>query len=93
MDFEWDAAKDLSNFVKHGVRFNEALDCFSDPQGFVLEDVRHSKLEQRFYWVGKDVFGRILTVGFTHRAGIIRIIGAAEWREFRKKYYEKAGDQ
>jgi len=46
----------------------------------VARDLSHSKTEQRFYCSGK-VQGGVLTVRFTHRGGVIRIIGAGYWRK------------
>ncbi len=89
MDFEWNPIKDLENIKKHGVSFAEAMGAFSDPEGIDLEDTKHSKHEARHYWVGKIQDGRVITVRYTMRGELIRIIGAAEWREFRR-LYEKA---
>ncbi|MCO6430795.1 MAG: BrnT family toxin [Deltaproteobacteria bacterium] len=89
MEFEWDAAKAAENLEKHKVDFVEAVESFSDPNGFVLEDVKHSKDEERFFWVGKSASGRVLTTRFTRRERVIRIIGSAEWRDFRRLYDEK----
>lgn len=89
MEFEWDAAKEERNVRKHNVDFSAAAESFSDPKGFALMDDKHSRTEQRFYWVGKTALGKILTTRFTVRAGKIRIIGAAEWRDFRDMYHEK----
>jgi uncharacterized DUF497 family protein len=58
----------------------------------VLVDVRHSEVEQRFYWIGRSASGRVFTTRFIRRAAKIRIIGSAEWREFRRRYNEKARD-
>lgn len=90
MDFEWDAEKAEENLRKHKVTFSEAAESFSDPDGFVLRDDKHSGREERFYWVGKSASDRIITTRYTKRGGKIRIIGSAEWREFRSMYYEKA---
>ena len=89
MDFEWDAGKAEENLRKHKVSFSEAVETFSDPMGFVLKNEKHSSKEQRFYWIGKSDSGRILTTRFTRRGDKIRIIGSAEWREFRRMYNEK----
>ena len=89
MDFEWDANKADENLRKHRVTFSEAVETFSDPNGFVLSNDKHSKKEQRFYWIGKSESGRVLTTRFTKRGEIVRIIGSAEWREFRRLYNEK----
>ena len=89
MQFEWDLAKEITNLAKHGVSFAEAVECFSDPKGFVLENIKHSVIEKRLLWVGKTKSGRILTVRYTRRGEKIRIIGAGEWRKFRRMYYER----
>ena len=53
----------------------------------IAEDVSHSRAEKRYYCFGKVTDG-ILTVRFTYRKGVIRIIGAGYWRK-GKKIYEK----
>jgi uncharacterized protein len=90
MEFEWDASKEADNLRKHRVTFVEAVESFFDPHGLLLVDEKHSGVEDRFYWVGKSASGRVLTTRFTRRGAKIRIIGSAEWREFRRLYSEKA---
>ena len=87
--FEWDTAKALSNLLKHGVNFEEAREIFKDPYVVHLKDELHSDSEERHYAVGKTLSGRIITVRYTLREEAIRIIGAAEWRRWRKYYYEQ----
>jgi len=86
-DFEWDAAKDHENQKKHAVSFTVAQLAFLDEKRIILEDMEHSSDEKRFYCLGR-VAGEILTVRFTYRNNIIRIIGAGFWRK-GKKLYEK----
>lgn len=88
MKFEWDILKEIKNIQKHKVSFAESVESFSDPNGFEVEDVNHSEVENRFYWIGKIQDGRILTTSFTRRDEVIRIIGSAEWRKFRRYYNE-----
>lgn len=90
MEFEWDPVKENRNELKHRVSFTESVETFSDPNGFELDDVKHSKNEMRFYWIGKTENGRVLTTWFTRKEEVIRIIGSAEWRKFRRLYYEAA---
>jgi len=90
MEFEWDASKEADNLRKHGVSFAEAVESFFDPHGLLFVDEKHSRAEDRFYWVGKSTSGRVLTTRFTRRDTNIRIIGSAEWRDFRRLYSEKA---
>ena len=93
MEFEWDASKEADNLRKHRVSFAEAVESFFDLHGLLLVDDKHSRAEERFYWVGKCSSGRVLTTRFTRRGTKIRIIGSAECREFRRLYSEKAKNQ
>ena len=90
LEFEQDPIKEEDNIRKHKVSFIEATQAFLDEYGFELEDSKHSQSEKRKYWVGKISSGKVLTIRFTRRKEKIRIIGAAEWREFRRIYNEKA---
>ena len=83
--FDWDSDKDAENQQKHGVPFIRAQYAFADPRRVIARDVTHSKSEERFYCFG-DVDGGVLTVRFTYRASVIRIIGAGYWRKGRAVY-------
>ena len=83
--FEWDASKDKQNQDKHDVSFEFAQYAFADPNRVIAEDLSHSQKEKRYYCFGKVGDG-IITVRFTFRGGIIRIIGAGYWRKGRKLY-------
>lgn len=85
--FEWDNEKDLANQAKHGVSFFLAQFAFADLRRVIAEDLSHSAREKRYYCFGK-VEGDILTVRFTYRGGVLRIIGAGYWRK-GKRIYEK----
>ena len=85
--FDWDSDKDSENQRKHGVSFSRAQFAFADSQRVVARDVTHSQTEERFYCFG-EVDGGVLTVRFTYRASIIRIIGAGYWRK-GKTIYER----
>jgi uncharacterized DUF497 family protein len=83
--FEWDATKDRGNRRKHGVGFGEAQFAFADPRRVIAEDVSHSEDEPRYFCFGKVGDG-IMTVRFTYRAGVIRILGAGYWRKGKRTY-------
>ncbi len=53
----------------------------------IARDLGHSESEERFYCFGK-VQGGVLTVRFTYRGNLIRIIGAGYWRK-GKQIYDK----
>ena len=86
--FEWDAAKDFANQRKHHVAFALAQFAFADPQRVIAKDMHHSDQERRFYCFGW-VDERVLTVRFTYREGLIRIIGAGFWRKGKTIYEEE----
>ena len=83
--FDWDSEKDAENQRKHGVSFNRAQYAFADPQRVIARDALHSQAEDRFYCFG-EVDGGVLTVRFTYRASVIRIIGAGYWRKGKATY-------
>jgi uncharacterized DUF497 family protein len=85
--FEWDDAKDAANQLKHGVSFTLAQQVFLDPRRVIAKDLKHGQRETRFYCFGEIQEG-ILTVRFTWRQKVIRIIGAGFWRE-GKAIYER----
>ena len=85
--FDWDTDKDAENQQKHGVSFSRAQYAFADPQRVIAKDITHSQTEERFYCFG-EVDGGVLTVRFTFRTSIIRIIGAGYWRK-GKAIYER----
>jgi uncharacterized protein len=85
--FDWDTDKDAENQLKHGISFARAQYAFADPQRVIAKDITHSRTEERFYCFG-EVDGGVLTVRFTYRASVIRIIGAGYWRK-GKVIYER----
>jgi len=85
--FDWNPIKDRENELKHGVGFAQAQLAFADPHRVIEEDLEHSEDEPQFFCYGR-VGGGILTVRFTYRSGMIRIVGAGYWRK-GKRIYER----
>ncbi len=83
--FEWDPKKDHENQKRHGVLFGKAQMAFADPNRVIAEDLSHSSSEKRHYCFGQ-VEGGVLTVRFTYREDVIRIIGAGYWRKGKRTY-------
>lgn len=86
--FEWDFDKDVENQQKHGVSFSLAQEAFLDPKRVIARDLAHSESEERFYCFGL-VGGGVLTVRFTYRKYVIRIIGAGYWRKGKRIYEQE----
>jgi uncharacterized protein len=76
MRFEWDDNKAKSNFLKHGIQFEEAVTVFADPYLMFTEDSSHSQGEEREWAIGEMEDGSIVVVVFTMRGERIRIISA-----------------
>lgn len=87
MKFAWDQKKEATNRQTHDVDFETAKLAFNDPHRVILADEKHSVKEARLFCFGM-VKARVLTVRFTMREGVCRIIGAGYWRT-GKKIYEK----
>jgi uncharacterized DUF497 family protein len=83
--FDWDPKKNLENQAKHGVAFEKAQHAFADPKRVIAEDLSHSAGEKRYYCFGA-FGGGVLTVRFTYRESVIRIIGAGYWRKGKAIY-------
>ena len=91
MEFEWDDEKAETNAKKHGVRFQDAVKAFDDPNGFELLDEDHSFAEARFQLIAM-ADGTILLVVFTERVNAIRHICARKAnREGIEIYYGREG--
>ena len=86
--FEWDSDKDKINQKKHDVSFAIAQYAFLDPKRIIAKDLKHSGREERYFCIGK-VDEEIITVRFTYRGNIIRIIGAGYWRKGKVVYEKK----
>jgi hypothetical protein len=57
-EFEWDQSKASSNFLKHGVTFEEAVSVFADPLAVIFDDYGHSEEESR-----EIIVGTLLSIG------------------------------
>ncbi len=87
--FEWNKRKEKQNLRKHGVSFFQAQQAFLDPCRVITRDLKHSGKEERYFCLGRVGDG-ILTVRFTYRGKVIRIIGAGYWRRGKELYEEKS---
>ena len=58
---------------------------FLDAKRVIARDVAHSQVEPGVYCFGRLGKG-VLSVRFTHRDKVIRIIGAGYWRKGKRVY-------
>ncbi len=88
MKFEWDNQKSISNDQKHGVSFQEAITVFGDSLAISFNDPDHSLNESRFLMFGLSKLNRLLTVSFTERNNVVRIISAREITKSERRIYD-----
>lgn len=87
--FEWDQANIEKNWLKHKVSPIECEQIFFNKPLLVVEDLKHSQRERRYYALGHTDNGRLLFVAFTIRENLIRVISTRDMsRKERKKYEE-----
>lgn len=85
-EFEWDPDKSEANLIKHGIDFEDAIGVFYGPI-IVQESNRNN--EERWIAIGISD-GRLMTVVFTRRNDVIRIISARRPRPNEKRAYRDA---
>lgn len=88
MKFDWFRLKAESNLKKHGVSFEEAATAFDDPFQTALADDAHSEDEQRFILLATSEKGRVLSIIYTERGDVTRLISAREATRLEIKEYE-----
>ncbi|MEA5558577.1 BrnT family toxin [Nodularia spumigena] len=87
IEFEWDINKADSNFVKHGVRFEEAAEAFFDP--FYQEGDASANNEQRDFILGYSLSQRLLLVVYVDKKSRTRIISARPATKIERRLYEQ----
>jgi uncharacterized protein len=89
LTFEWDSRKAHSNFVKHGVGFDEASTVFGDSLALTIPDPEHSLAENRYITMGKAFNGKLLVVVHTDRGDNIRVVSARRASRRERQRYEE----
>ena len=91
MKFEWDENKNLDNYQKHGVWFEEAQTVWADTRSIEFFDPEHSEGEDRFLRLGHSTQGRLLLSVFCEGESgeVIRIISARKATAKEAKAYEE----
>ena len=84
--FEWDEEKSKANLIKHGIDFEDASEVFYWP---VVVRGSNRNSEERWIAIGKS-HDRIVSVIFTRRNDVIRIISARHPRPNEERAYRNA---
>ncbi len=92
MKFEWDAAKNVANFDKHNISFDDAKEIFDDPLHLSILDTRFNYFEERWVSIGAIRNRKLVVVAnlFFDDDGeeVIRIISAREATIHEQIQYE-----
>jgi uncharacterized protein len=91
--FQWDYGNAHKNLIAHNVDNWECEQIFLNEPLLVLDDRKHSEVEKRWAAFGKTAAGRLLTVIFTRRGELIRVISARDMSRKERKFYEEKRDQ
>ena len=84
--FEWNTSKAKDNEAKHGVSFELAKIVFKDPLAAEFLDDRLDYGEERFVIIGA-ADGHVLSVAYTERKDVIRIISARRATKHEEEAY------
>ncbi|AMD59308.1 hypothetical protein AWN88_13600 [Agrobacterium tumefaciens] len=90
LSFEWNDRKALTNLAKHSVSFETARKVFEDPFAVDIEDrsANYGEVRRRIVGLGN---GLVLTVIYTERSEVIRIISARKATRAERKEYDDNG--
>ena len=87
--YDWDRGNLEKNWLKHRVTALEAEQVFQNRPIILIDDATHSQKEARTVALGKTDLERLLTVIFTVRGRMIRIISARDMNHDEKAHYER----
>jgi len=87
--FVWDETKYKNGLKEHNVKFYEVVSAFDDPNGYEVADP--AKHEDRWLWVGRTPWDRLLIIVYTEQnLPLYRIITAFDAKgRWVDEYYQK----
>ena len=88
--FQWDEGNSSKNWARHGISQTEAEQIFVNRPVVVIGDVAHSGTEARYFSFGRTDGGRLLTVVFTVRGQLLRVISARPMSRRERRGYAQA---
>jgi hypothetical protein len=91
--FEWDKYNSEKSWEKHKVTRTECEQIFFNQPLIVVEDIKHSQRESRYYALGHTDLTRKLFVVFTIREELVRVITARDMSRKERRVYESYGEQ
>lgn len=86
--FDWDEGNRDKNRLKHGVSEGECEELFFNAPLLIADDPKHSDIEPRFAAFGVTDAVRFLTVVFTRRQKLLRVISARDMNRREREFYK-----
>jgi len=87
--FQWDVGNADKNWERHTVSQGESEQVFFQRPITIVPDRKHSKQEPRYAVLGQTASGRRLTIVFTIRGNLIRVISARDMSRAERRRYER----
>jgi uncharacterized DUF497 family protein len=88
--FEWDEGNADKNWSLHKVSRSEAEAAFFNRPVLVAPDAKHSRGEPRYALLGTTNAARSLTIIFTVRGTLVRVISSRDMSRPERRIYERA---
>ena len=88
--FQWDEGNSTKNWEAHQVSQAEVEQLFFNRPILVAPDLKHSTEERRYAALGRSDAGRQLTVVFTVRGTLIRVISARDMSRPERRLYDQS---
>ena len=88
--FQWDAGNAEKNWELHRVSKAECEQVFFNRPLRVAPDQKHFQQEPRWAALGQTNAGRLLSVVFTVRGTLVRVISARDMSRNERRLYEQA---
>lgn len=83
--FDWSEGTSEKNWHRHGVTLAECEQLFFNQPLLLGDDLKHSKIEKRYFALGVTNLERKLFVAFTMRKKLIRVISARDMSKKERK--------
>ena len=88
--FDWDDGNVGKNWERHRITPGECEQVFFQRPILIAADPVHSQDEARYAALGTTSADRLLTVVFTIRGSLIRVISARDMSRRERRVYERA---
>jgi uncharacterized DUF497 family protein len=90
--FQWDAGNADKNWRRHRVTQTEAEQVFFNRPVIVADDEAHSEDEARYFLLGFSDTGQRLSIVFTIRGTLVRVISARKMTRRERNYYDEVAN-